>query len=220
VPILCDVVTGRWPSIERQRPVPGLAHGLDDRPDHRLHAKRLLPAVAGIDLSDFRDLFDQRRSIDGRELPVLDDDLAIDDDRVHAAAALAIDDLPGGIVERKVSRVGEIEQRQVGRLADLQASDLAIEPPRKLDLTVNLKTASALGLEIPPSILARAEEYAHNRNVGGVHYPSDVQAGQVAGTVIAAMLFACPAFQSEERAAGRELRAALGLPAAPASRKP
>jgi acid phosphatase (class A) len=67
------------------------------------------------------------------------------------------------------------------------------------------------------ALLARAEEYAHNRNVGGVHYPSDVQAGQVAGTVIAAMLFACPAFQSEEQAAGRELRAVLGLPAAAAS---
>ena len=35
---------------------------------------------------------------------------------------------------------------------------LPIEPPRKFDLTINLKTANELGLTIPPPILASANE--------------------------------------------------------------
>jgi acid phosphatase (class A) len=61
-------------------------------------------------------------------------------------------------------------------------------------------------------ILARADEFARNREVAGVHYPSDVQAGRLAGTTLAAMLFDCRPFESEEAAARTELRKALDLP--------
>lgn len=61
-------------------------------------------------------------------------------------------------------------------------------------------------------LYARGDEFARQRLIGGVHYPSDVEAGKIAAAVIASALFSSEEFRKDYELSRAEVRKVLRLP--------
>jgi putative tryptophan/tyrosine transport system substrate-binding protein len=81
--------------------------------------------------------------------------------RLPALYANRLSALDGGLMSYAVDTRG-LFQRSAGYvdriLNGAKPSELPVQMPTKFDLVINLKTAKALGLDLPPMLIARADE--------------------------------------------------------------
>jgi putative ABC transport system substrate-binding protein len=87
--------------------------------------------------------------------------LAAARNNVPAVYALSETARDGGLLSYGVDRVDSFRRAAsyVDRiLRGEKPGDLPVQVPTKFEMILNLKTARALGLAVPPSLLARADE--------------------------------------------------------------
>ena len=120
---------------------------------------------------DFNDAFKAARQHDPAALVVVEDPLTVNH-RTAIADFAAAHHLPALYGTREYVAVGgllsygasltDLNRRAAGYvdkvLKGAKPADLPVQQPSRFEFVINLKTARTLGLDVPPSLLARADE--------------------------------------------------------------
>jgi putative ABC transport system substrate-binding protein len=145
-----------------------------DRQKVERAAKRLRIKLVSYEVREPHDLDTafQRLSNGHVQAVVILADAMLFQERVRVAELAAVARLPavygfrdhvdaGGLISYGVNYSENFRRAAtyvVKILKGTKPSDLPVEFPNKLELVINLKAAKALGLDIPPALLARADE--------------------------------------------------------------
>src|SRR5437667_7103631 len=113
----------------------------------RLHADALIDALGGADRSNSATTGRVLQLAKSHRMPV-----------IYQSEDFVAD---GGLMSYGPSPAEQFRQAAIyvdKILKGAKPGDLPVEQPTKFELLINLKTARALGLTIPPSLLLRADE--------------------------------------------------------------
>jgi putative ABC transport system substrate-binding protein len=165
--------------VPRARRVGLLVNPRNSNSGHVVREVTTAAKAKGIDLAVFEASSDSQIDVafesvarSGDKAIIVDPDHFIDSRREKLVGLAARHALPaiyglrelaagGGLMSYGVSLTAVYNQlgAYAGRvLKGADPADLPVERPTKFELVINLKAAKALGLEVPPTLLARADE--------------------------------------------------------------
>jgi putative ABC transport system substrate-binding protein len=81
--------------------------------------------------------------------------------RLPAVYAVRVFPVAGGLISYGADSIDQLRRAAVyvdRILKGEKPADLPVQAPTKYDLVINLKTAKALGIDVPATVLARADE--------------------------------------------------------------
>lgn len=189
-------------------------------------------------VEDFRILRELQASRTPEEIKAAEADVLRSLDRFSAAVGTNLSSTAAPVANAVFDRAWNQAYTQVAAVKDYwnrerpylvnPAVRLAVAPENTPSYpsghaTYGTLTAILLAAIVPEKagvIFDRGAQFGVERLIGGVHYPSDVEAGHIAGSILAVELLRSAAFQADLARAAAEVRAALGLPPLTPAMKP
>jgi putative tryptophan/tyrosine transport system substrate-binding protein len=147
--------TGQWGALQSVAP----SFGIELSPVNMLDAGEIERAIAAFARSPNGGMI-----LTGSALAVFHRDLIVTLAARHKLPAVYYERLfvaGGGLISYGPNSI-DPHRRAAGYVDRIlrgeKAADLPVQAPTKYELAINLKTARALGIEVPPTLLARADE--------------------------------------------------------------